>query len=90
MITQLAVAQAPSSGSVLRIKVSADGMCHFLDNTIACSQLGSRLLSIPKAKNADLQFEVDPATKQVVLDTANDSLRRAGFKTIGYITNEFF
>jgi hypothetical protein len=50
----------------------------------------SRLLSIPKVKNADLQFEVDPTTKQVALDTANDSLGRAGLKTIGYITNGFF
>ncbi|MEA3140040.1 MAG: hypothetical protein QOK23_2209 [Gammaproteobacteria bacterium] len=39
---------------------------------------------------ADLQFEVDPTTKQVALDTANDSLGRAGLKTIGYITNGFF
>ena len=85
---QLAMGQRAAEDE-LKIRISTDGMCHFLDTSIQCVGLGNRLKSMKLGKRG-LQLEIDDGVKQEVVETTYKSLWRAGFKKVGYVSNEIF
>jgi hypothetical protein len=87
---QLAVGQCPPKDA-LTVRVSADGICYFLETSTPCAQLG-RYLSKHRAQFVEAQLEIDEPAKQEVVQATLKSLKRAGFKfkKYGCVSNEFF
>jgi biopolymer transport protein ExbD len=78
-----------AAGDELKVRISTDGTCNFLDTSIPCAGLGDRLKSMKLANNG-LHIEIDDGVQQEVVDATFESLWRAGFKKIGYVSNEIF
>ena len=85
---QLAMGQRATEDE-LKIRISTGGICHFLDTSIPCVGLGDRLKSM-KLEKRGLQLEIDDGVKQEAMEAAYKSLWRAGFKKVGYVSNEIF
>ena len=91
-LAQMAKGQGVSSGMStedLIIRVSADGVCHFLRASTACNELGSYLLSRHLAQNGDIEILVDRASKYELIVSTLESLERAGFKKVGFLNKDF-
>jgi biopolymer transport protein ExbD len=89
-IAQIAMGQsAPSNGDadVLTIRISADGVCHFLDTSTPCDELGNYLLSKHLAQNGHVHIAVDRTSKYELVAAALGSLDRAGFK-VGFVNKD--
>jgi biopolymer transport protein ExbD len=88
---QIAIGQsAPShvTAEVFTIRISADGVCHFLDTSTPCGELADYLLSKNFAQNRHVHIVVDRASKYEVVAAALKSLQNAGFK-IGFVNEDF-
>jgi biopolymer transport protein ExbD len=88
--TQLATGQSASSdpnADPLTIRISEDGVCHFLDDSAPCDQLGQYLLMKQLAQDKHIHIVVDRTTKYELVAATLESLEGLGFK-IGFITND--
>jgi biopolymer transport protein ExbD len=73
----------------LTIRVSADGICYFLDTSSPCDKLGSSLRSMHVAQKGHIHIAVDKFSKYEVVAATLESLQRAGFKRkIGFVNTE--
>jgi hypothetical protein len=86
--TQLTIGQSIAKEE-LKVRISTDGACHFLDTSIPYAELGHRLRLMKLASNG-LRIEIDEGVQQEVVDATLESVWRAGFKKIGYVSNEIF
>jgi biopolymer transport protein ExbD len=87
---QSALAQSalPDANSdVLTVRISADGVCHFLGDSAPCEQLGKYLLTKRLAQNRHLHIEVDRASKYELVAATLESLEGTGFK-VGFVNSE--
>jgi hypothetical protein len=83
----LAMAQSAlpdANPDALTVRISADGVCYFLDGSAPCGQLGKELLAKHLAQHAHLHFAVDRAAKYEVVAATLQSLQGTGFK-VGYV-----
>jgi biopolymer transport protein ExbD len=90
-LAQIAIGHsAPSdvNAEVLTIRISADGVCHFLDTSTQCGELADYLLSKNLSRNRHVHIVVDRASKYEMVAAALKSLQKAGFK-IGFINEDF-
>jgi biopolymer transport protein ExbD len=93
----LAIAQAAMSQSasrdtnddVLTIRISADGICHFLDTSTPCVGVGRYLLSEHLAQNGHIHIAVDRQSKYEMVAATLKSLDSAGFKGVGFVNKDF-
>jgi biopolymer transport protein ExbD len=69
---------------VLTIRISEDGVCHLLDASTPCDQLGQYLLTNHLAQNGHIHIAVDRSSKYELVATTLESLRRTGFK-VGFV-----
>ena len=86
-LAQMAFGQtAPSAvnGEVLTIRISADGVCHFLETSTSCDELADYFLSKHLPQNTHVHLIVDRASKYEVVAAALKSLQKTGLK-IGYV-----
>jgi biopolymer transport protein ExbD len=86
--TSVQIAQgrgAPSEArvDVLTMRVSAEGICYFLDFSTPCVDVGHYLLSKHLAKNGHVDIVVDRASKLEMVTATLKSLRNAGFDKVG-------
>ncbi|HEV7610382.1 MAG TPA: hypothetical protein VGO37_00725 [Steroidobacteraceae bacterium] len=84
---QFAMAQsAPPDANpdVLTVRISEDGVCHFLDASTTCDQLGKYLLSKHLAQNGHIHIAVDRSSKYELVVATLESLRGTGFK-VGFV-----
>ena len=87
---QFATAQSASPNAntdVLTVRISADGVCHFLDDSAPCEQLGKYLLTKHLAQNRHLHIAVDRASKYELVTATLKSLEGTGFK-VGSLNSE--
>jgi biopolymer transport protein ExbD len=82
---------APSdvNAEVLTIRISADGICHFLDVSKPCEQLGPFLLSKHLASNGHIHILVDRNSQYDLVARTLKSLDDAGFKKVGFLNKDF-
>lgn len=71
----------------LTVRISADGVCYFLDDSAPCWQLGKELLAKHLAQHTHLHFEVDRAAKYEVVAATLKSLQGTGFK-VGFVNDD--
>jgi len=86
-VTQLALAQsAPPDANTdaLTIRISEDGVCHFLDASTPCDQLGQYLLTKHLAQNGHIHIAVNRTSKYELVAATLESLRGTGFK-VGFV-----
>jgi biopolymer transport protein ExbD len=69
---------------VLTVRISEDGVCHFLDASTSCDQLGQYLLTKHLAQNGRIYIAVDRSSKYELVAATLESLRGTGFK-IGFV-----
>jgi biopolymer transport protein ExbD len=69
------------------VRISADGACHFLDDSASCEQLGKYLLTKHLAQNGHLHITVDRASKYELVAATLKSLEGTGFK-VGFVNTE--
>jgi biopolymer transport protein ExbD len=89
---QIAIGQIASSGAsdnVLTVRISADGICSFLDSSTPCVDLGHYLLSKHLAQNGHVHIVVDRASKYEMVAATLKSLDDAGFKKVGFVNKDF-
>jgi len=72
---------------VLTIRISEDGVCHFLDASTPCNQLGQHLLTKHLAQNGHVHIVVDRSSKYELVVATLESLDRTGFK-VGFVNYE--
>jgi len=85
--TQFAMAQrAPPAANpdVLTVRISEDGVCHLLDASTPCDQLGQYLLTKHLAQNRRIHIAVDRSSKYELVAATLESLRGTGFK-VGFV-----
>ncbi len=85
--TQFAMAQSASperNTDVLTVLISEDGVCHFLDDSAPCEQLGKYLLTKHLAPNGHIHIAVDRASKYELVAATLESLEGTGFK-VGFV-----
>ena len=85
--TQFATAQSASperNTDVLAVLISEDGVCHFLDDSAPCEQLGKYLLTKHLARNGHMHIAVDRASKYELVAATLESLEGTGFK-VGFV-----
>lgn len=81
--------RASSDAEVLTIRISADGICYFLDTSAACDKLGEYLLSHHLAQNGHVHIKVDKFSRYETIAVTLESLRRSGFREkVGFISAE--
>jgi len=86
-LTQLSIAQSESPDAntdVLTVRISEDGICHFLDDSAPCEQLGEYLLTMHLAQNGHIHVAVDRASKYDLVAATLKSLDGKGFK-VGFV-----
>ena len=91
-LAQVAMGQSASSDAnaeALTIRIAADGICHFLDTSTPCNNLGRYLLSKHLAQNGHVHVLVDRASKYQLVKATLKSLDRAGFKKVGFVNKDF-
>ncbi len=81
-------APSDATAEVLTIRISADGVCYFLDTSTPCDQLGHYLLSKHLAQNGHVHIAVDRASKYEMVAATLKSLDSAGFKKVGFVNND--
>jgi hypothetical protein len=69
---------------VLTVRISEDGVCHLLDASTACDQLGQYLLTKHLAQNGHIHIAVDRSSKYELVAATLESLRGTGFK-VGFV-----
>jgi biopolymer transport protein ExbD len=87
---QCATAQSASPDAntdVLTVRISADGVCNFLDDSALCEQLGKYLLTKHPAQKRHLHITVDRASKYELVAATLKSLEGTGFK-VGFVNTE--
>jgi biopolymer transport protein ExbD len=87
---QSATAQSASPDAntdVLTVRISEDGVCHFLGDSAPCEQLGKYLLTKRLAQNRHIHIEVDRASKYELVAATLESLEGTGFK-VGSLNSE--
>lgn len=72
---------------VLTIRISEDGVCHLLDASTPCDQLGQYLLTKHLAQNGRIHIEVDRSSKYELVVATLESLRGTGFK-VGFVNDD--
>jgi len=80
-LTRSALGQsAPHDGNadVLTIRISADGICHFLDTSTQCAELGQYLLSKNLAPDGHVHIVVDRTSQYELVAATLKSLQSAG------------
>ena len=85
--TQFAMAQsAPPAANpdVLTVRISEDGVCHFLNASTPCDQLGQSLLTNNLAQNGRIYIAVDRSSKYELVAATLESPRGTGFK-VGFV-----
>ena len=85
--TQFAMAQSASperNTDVLTVLISEDGVCHFLEDSEPCEQLGKYLLTKHLTPNAHIHIAVDRASKYELVAATLKSLEGTGFK-VGFV-----
>jgi len=85
--TQFAMAQSASPDAntdVLTVRIAEDGVCHFLDDSAPCEQLGKYLLRKHLAQNRHIHIAVDRASKYELVVATLKSLDGTGFK-VGFV-----
>ena len=85
--THFAMAQSPSPDAntgVLTVRISGDGICHFLDDSAPCEQLGEYLLTKHLVQNKHIHIAVDRASKYELVAATLKSLDGMGF-TVGFV-----
>jgi biopolymer transport protein ExbD len=89
VFASMALGQSTSSGAdarALRIRISADGICYFLDTSAPCDMLGEYLLSNHLALNGHVDIQVEKLSRYETVAATLESLRRAGFtEKVGFI-----
>ena len=80
-------ASPDANTDVLAVRISADGICHFLDESAPCEQLGKYLLTKHLAPNRLLHFTADQASKYELVAATVKSLQGTGFK-VGFVNSE--
>jgi biopolymer transport protein ExbD len=65
---------------VLTIHIAADGICHVLDASTPCNQLGQYLLSKYLAPNTPIHFTIDRTASYDLVAATVESLRGTGIK----------
>jgi biopolymer transport protein ExbD len=89
-VASVALGQILSSDAgVLRVHVSADGICHFQDKSAPCDKLGQSLLSQHVAKTGEIHIVVDRSSKYELIKATLESLQHAGFeRKVGFVNDE--
>lgn len=85
--TQVSMAQSAlldANTDVLTVRISEDGVCHFLDDSAPCEQLGKYLLTKHLAQNGQIHIAVDRASKYELVAATLKSLDGMGFK-VGFV-----
>jgi len=87
VLSQFATGQSASlDADVLTIHISENGICHFLDDSAPCEQLGEYLLTKHLAQNGHIHIAVDRASKYELVAATLESIQRAGIKVkIGFV-----
>jgi biopolymer transport protein ExbD len=91
VFTHFATGQSASpdaNADVLTIRISEDGVCHFLDASTPCDQLGQYLLTKHLAQNGHVHIAVDRTSKYELVAATLESLDRAGFNKVGFVNND--
>jgi biopolymer transport protein ExbD len=65
---------------VLTVRISEDGVCHVLDTSTPCDQLGQYLMAKHLARDGRISFAVDRSSKYELVVATLESLRGTGFK----------
>jgi biopolymer transport protein ExbD len=73
-----------SNTNILTIRISEDGVCHFLNDSAPCEQLGEYLLKKHLAQNGHIHIAVDRASKYELVAATLKSLDGTGFK-VGFV-----
>ena len=81
------IASPDANTDVLTVRISADGVCDFLDDSAPCEQLGKNLLTKHLAQNRHLHITVDQASKYELVAATLKSLEGTGFK-VGFVNTE--
>ena len=90
VFTQVGIAQSSSHDlktEVLTVRISADGVCYFLEDSAPCDKLGKHLLTKHLATNAHLHIAVDRASRYELVAATLKSLQGTGFK-VGFINSD--
>ena len=86
-VTSKATSQSapPEANSdALTVRISEDGVCHLLDASTPCDQLGQYLLTRHLAQNGHIHIAVDRSSKYELVAATLESLRGTGFK-VGFV-----
>ena len=86
-VAQYAMAQSvppDAKPDVLTVRISEDGVCHVLDASTPCNQLGQYLLTNHLAQNGHIHISVDRSSKYELVAATLESLRGTGFK-VGFV-----
>jgi biopolymer transport protein ExbD len=75
--------------NVLTIRISADGVCSFLDSSTPCAEVGRYLLSKHLAQDGHVHIVVDRASQYEMVAATLKSLDSAGFKKVGFVNKDF-
>lgn len=89
-LTQFALAQRASPDAnpdVLTIRIAADDVCHFLDDSAPCEQLGAYLLTKHPTANRHIHIAVDRASQYELVAATLKSLQGTGFK-VGFVNSD--
>jgi biopolymer transport protein ExbD len=82
-------ASSDAAAGVLTIRISADGICYFLDTSTQCDELGEYLLSKHLAQNGHVYISVDKFSRYETIAATLESPQRAGFnEKIGFVNSE--
>ncbi len=77
-------ASIDASADVLTIRISEDGVCHFLDASVPCDQLGQYLLTKHLVQNGHVHIAVDRTSKYELVAATLKSLEGLGLK-VGFV-----
>jgi hypothetical protein len=76
-----------ANADVLTIRISEDGICHVLDDSMPCDQLRQYLLTKHLAQNGRVHIAVDQTSKYELVAATLESLQGLGLK-IGFVNND--
>jgi hypothetical protein len=76
-----------TNADVLTIRISEDGICHVLDDSMPCDQLRPYLLTKHLAQNGHVHIAVDRTSKYELVAATLESLQGLGLK-IGFVNND--
>ncbi len=76
-----------ANADVLTIRISEDGICHVLDDSMPCDQLRPYLLTKHLAQNGHVHIVVDRTSKYELVAGTLESLQGLGLK-IGFVNND--